>query len=423
MTQSRKVLLGLGSALATALIVGIVVWAVPAVKHAFAVKRHITAAAAQEAAILEEWTKEFGDPAGLPSRLPATPDDPVALRVAEKAKELEIEMHASSREPGEPLHDSRDRLFDDLGRYVRMQLERTSGELEAPPTDVCDYLEQHAPAIDEMAEILADSDPPRWEAAPASPVGPSPNLRGHLRLQRVLVADALARTLRGEPGAAERRLLAAWKLNASLSDRADLISQIMAIACARMHTGAARWIPLEDSAWDGRLVAHDYRKSIRRALAVEAAAAGYIFAGDDLMMRGSRADYYRIHLDFLRALEASSIADSARGSVVFEDRPEHALSPGGIVAGIGAPNTISTWRRVDRLRLEAELTVKILEARRAHRREGRWPQRLRGVEESVLGEPHWVYTAEGGRMRISLSSPLEWKNWSGSALPLEFAAD
>jgi hypothetical protein len=125
-----------------------------------------------------------------------------------------------------------------------------------------------------------------------------------------------------------------------------------------------------------------------------------------------------------RWLERASIADSARGPVVFEERPEDELSLGGILAGFGMPNAAHAWRKADRLRLETELTLKVLEARRARRRDGRWPADVGGIETSLLGEPHWVYAATNGRMRIALSAPVEWKaDGSRWSVPLEFASD
>ena len=108
---------------------------------------------------------------------------------------------------------------------------------------------------------------------------------------------------------------------------------------------------------------------------------------------------------------------------VVDEKPEDMLSAGGIVAGIGLPNAANSWRRADRLRLDPELTLKVLEAKRSKRRHGRWPERIAGMETSVLGEPHWAYLVDGRRMRIGLSAPLEWKNWNGVDLPLEFTSE
>jgi hypothetical protein len=420
----RRILVWLAAGAFMALVAGGVIWAVPNFRHAIAVHRHVRAAAAREPAILAEWTERFGDAKTLEERFPSSPDDAIAIEVAARAKELGIDWHASfPREPGQPLRSPEDQTFEAVFKYVRAQIERASGDVEAPPAPVCEYLDQHRPAIEEIAELLARSEPPRWEASPASFAGPVPNLMGHLRLQRVLLADALARSLAGENAAAERRLLAAWKLNASLRDRVDDVSQTLAVAIARAHAGVARWIDLQDPEWERRLTDHDYRASLLRATAMQASAAGYLFAGDGAFERASRADFYGTYLDVFGRLESASIADSARGSVEYEEKPDEGLSAGGIMAPMGIPNLTFGWRKVDRLRLEAELTSKILAAKRARGRDGRWPEHVEGIEKSLAGEPHWIYAAEDGRIRIGLSAPLEWKAWSGWAVPLEFASD
>ena len=424
MTRRLKVFLGLAVAAGLAVLAVAAFWLVPAVRHALAVQRHLRESAVREPAILAEWTERFGDPKTLEVRFPPSPDDSLAIELAGRAKELGIDLHAPyPPEPGGPLHSPEDLLFGDVGKYVRAQIERASGDVEAPASPVCEYLDRHRPAIEEIAEFLTRSDPPRWEAAPAWLLGPVPNLLGHRRLQHVLTADALALSLAGDHEAAERRLLAAWNLNASLRDRTDFISQMIAVANARMHAGVARWIVLEDPAWEERLRDHDYRESMLRALAVQAAAGGCILAGESVWARGSRADYYRINADFLEKLEKATLRDSVRGSVIFEERPEHALSAGGILAPMGFPNAAYAVRKADRLALETELTLKVLEAKRARQRKGRWPERLLGVETSILGEPHWLYSVEGRRVRMRLSAPFEWKDWSGFGLPFEFSSD
>jgi hypothetical protein len=70
----------------------------------------------------------------------------------------------------------------------------------------------------------------------------------------------------------------------------------------------------------------------------------------------------------------------------------------------------SVWGRVGRAMLEAELTAKVLEARRQRAKTGAWPESIPGIERSACKRGSWRYSAsrEGGVL-LKFVSDGDWR--------------
>src|SRR5262249_38396227 len=150
--------------------------------------------------------------------------------------------------------------------YVNLELAKPGGDIGPMPATASQDLEEREPDLDAVAHFLAGIEPPIWGRAISLGFGaPIPNLLGHVRLPNLLLAQALNKARIGRPGEAEKAFSASWALNASLRDRPDVMSQLIAISVARMQVGLARRLSSEPSSWIKRFGDHDYRSSLLRA--------------------------------------------------------------------------------------------------------------------------------------------------------------
>jgi len=282
--------------------------------------------------------------------------------------------------------------------------------------------------IDAVVDLLASGAAPVWkEEVSKGLAAPVPNLLGEIRLQRTLVARALQMSQLGRPEKAERALAASWSLNASLRDRADLISQIMAVATARMQAGLARRIslpPASVGSWRERLSRHDFRESVLRALRVESlAGARALPEGRTASERASRVDYLDVRRMMLVQLRDAPVSDGPLRFAEPTDLTDPPLSAGAILSTIAVPNLLNTVRRADRLIVDLELTDRVLQALDLRAKLGHWPDRIPGLDRSRIANGHWVYSLEAGRISIAFSRDLLWDGVTGLVLPLRYESD
>jgi hypothetical protein len=401
---------------------------VPTVRDAIDTQRHIRQAALRAPGAEADWRKEFGDPDRTLAAFPSHEDSEKAVRLIELARTVGIDLARSkSRQPGGGESGDKRALSRAISQYDEAELTRPGGKVEPPPGAVRAFLEERDREIGDVVTFLSTSGPPEWKVdVRLAHEAPVPNLLGQIRLQRLLVAQALNRAQLGRENEAEQVFHASWNLNASLRDRPDIISQLIAIAIARMQAGLARRLPLDPAPWRERFADHDYRASVLRALEVESiAGVRGLPADSSLWDRASRADFFDLRRNFLVGLRDSPVADKqieiSSERYLPDSQPR---SPGAIIEMIPLPNLAGAIRRADRLIIDMELTERILEARMLKAGLGLWPTGIPGIEISRMPGEHWTYfVSNDGRMTIYFSRELQWEGQQGWMLPLRYESN
>lgn len=421
----KRIPLVLGSILAAAAVGFALVKGVPRVRDVIETNRHAAVASRREPVAQARWKAEFGDPAETLAQFPSRDDSEAALQLIELVDAIGIDL----RRPGivrraSPEFTMSRALRRTMADYGQSELTRTGGPIHPPPEAVRSFLDEHHPGIEEIVEFLSTSEVPEWKCDISLGYGtPLPNLLGMVHLQNLLVAEILYRAHLGEESNAERILNASWTLNASLRDRSEVISQIIAVSVARFHVGLARRLTLDPTRWRERLLDHDYRESLLRSMQVEfAVGLRQLPDGSSRWDRASRADF----LDFARAFLVSQrdgpVSDRKRPPFWERETPR---SAGGNTAAMPLPNLANAVSRADRLILDTELTDRILELRNQKVALGRWPSALpESLEASRMSGGRWIYSVEpDGRMTIHFSRELAWKNQKGLMLPTRYESN
>lgn len=302
-----------------------------------------------------------------------------------------------------------------LADYYRSELRRTEGEIQPPNETALAALEGCREDIDALIGLLTDSPPPEWETRVLAGFdAPTPNLSAHVGLQRLLAAEALNRARLGLIPEAERALNASWTLNSSLRERPDPISQLIAIAIARIQVGLLRRIPVDPVTWGIRLGEHDYRASLLNAIEVESITSlRALPKGRGWFDRATRADFLDLRRSFLVRLRDSPVSDAP--PVV---PPPERRSAGGIIESITEPNLVEALSRVDRLIVDTELTERVLLLCQLKVQLGHWPAESSELRASRLQGAQWIYRVGGdGRMEIRLNREPGWES-RGLMLPV-----
>jgi hypothetical protein len=396
---------------------------IPFVCNAIEMDRHARKAALREPAAEQEWRREFGDPAKTLSAFPRREDSESATRLIELAHPLGIEMARPKDGQTPPRESNTARALTQAIRdYGSAELGRPGGSVSPPPEAVRIFLQARDRDIDAIVNSLSSAETPVWKSdVSLGAEAPIPNLLGQMRLQRLLVAQALSRARVGQEDEAERVLRASWSLNASLRDRPDVMSQLIAIAIARMQVGLARRISVDPASWLARFAEHDYRPSVLRAL--EAQALGglrQLPIRSSRQDRASRVDFLDLWRTFLVNLRDSPVEDGPIENLDRTYLKDHdRKSEAAIVATIVMPNLANAVRRADRLIIDTELTEQILHARLLKARLRNWPTGLSKFSASRMTGARWIYSVgTDGRLTVSFSREPSWEGQGGLILPL-----
>jgi hypothetical protein len=428
--MSRKRLLLL---VAGVLIVGAAIFglsrAVPFVRYSIAVYRHNQVAALHEPEAQQAWRRDFGDPDKTIEAYPTHGDSDSAVQTVALARPLGIEMAIPHRDKADPdKHvDPLRTVWKAVNDYMFSELTKVGGPVALPPEAVRTYLDANRVNLDSIVSHLAKSEDLAWKTDIAS-LGLSasaPNLLGELHLQKVLIARCLSGFSRREDYGVDRYLRASWNLNASLRDRPEVISQLIAVTVFRMQLGLARRIPVDPSAWSRRFAQHDFRGSMLRAMEVEAVAGLRVLPQSaSTWDRATRADYLDTKRDFLTRLRSAPVSDRPAPAVPATASDENPLSAGAIVATMALANLADIVQRVDRTMVDLELTELVLKAHQEKASFGHWPDAIPNSRSSRIADASWIYSVSpGGRLTIALSRELRWTHASGLVLPLRYESD
>ncbi len=395
-------------------------------------------AARREAAAERVFEATFGSRAALQAKYAVAGSNGEARRVEELAKALGSDVSLGTRESWKRARDGfSEKERAAIGDYPREQLTRPDRSTAPASPELAAVLEKRRSSLTTFEEFLVSSPPPRWafDAREDRDARREPNGLGHMRVQRLLVADALAASAREDSAGAVRALEASWKLNEGLVLRPEILSQLIATAVARLEAGVLRKIAARPETWTPRLAAMGSRALLVDALVLDQPSASEM-AERYLRLRPKGVGWWAHNLVSLLEeprgrLGFADYGESwARAIAGLRDEPAFRESAPGpkpgrsfsdIMLSIAIPNLRNSFDRADRLALDAELTGKILRVKEVRRAQGAWPQPSAEIASSRFPGLSWNYSVDGGAMSIALVGQLP-KPPSPFVLPTSFSS-
>jgi hypothetical protein len=220
------------------------------------------------------WQPRLGNAEQLLDRYPHREANASALRLEQLALPLGICLAPRSfldrAEPAEEAIQAYRDVKRTMWTYVDGQVQSPEMAVPGPPDALVTYLDAHRAALADVRSHLLEAPAPVWELhLERLWKGPLPNIVGHASLQRLLLADTLAKLHDGDHAAALDSLEAGWRLNRAIADDPMVMTQLVGIAVARFHSSILRKAAPVPAPWRERLHAHDYSASLSEALRVE----------------------------------------------------------------------------------------------------------------------------------------------------------
>lgn len=400
--------------------------------NAYAAKREREAVRAKE--------KAFGPRAALEAKYASAEPNAEARRAEELAKSVGCDLtpkpRGSRRVNGGGEFSEKERAA--IGDYVTAQLVRGDDSVSPPSPELAAILEKRRAPLTAFEEFLVSSPPPKWafDVRADHDGRLEPNGLGHIRVQRLLVADALAASARVDSAGAARAIEASWKLNEGLVSRPEVVSQLIAVAVARYEVGTLRKVRASSDVWAPRLAAMGVRARLVDALVLDHPrstdmaehyrrlrpegvgwwAHNVVSLLEEPRERLAEADYGTA---WVRAIAGLRDEPAFRES---SPNPKPGRNSSDVMLSVSIPNIRNSFERADRLALDAELTGKILRIQESRKALRVWPGPSPESSSSRFPGLSWNYRVEGDAITISLSREVPSPFPENSlVLPLSFS--
>jgi hypothetical protein len=215
-----------------------------------------TAASFRERAAERTWAAVRG--ASAPASRPGTTNTNAAgLELSRLAAGVGMEVGREHPQASPEDRRFHERVRRSLSSFAWSAVSRTDSRLPPAPLDVRAWLAMSADGLEAVERHLVGGQAVAWELPPddSQEVFPLLDLRD---LHSALVVSALER-IRTDMDGAPRALEAAWRLTASLRDRPNTASRLLATALDRQVLGLLRLAGSASPAWEERLGTIDDR--------------------------------------------------------------------------------------------------------------------------------------------------------------------
>lgn len=163
-------------------------------------------------------------------------------------------------------------LRQDAATWVNEQIV-SSAPLAPPPPSVSEWLAREADALNRLDEAI-DSGTPVWHSDPTSPAlqSSAPSLVAHIAIVKLYAARALEAERTGREAEAWSSLERAKKLSDGLWHRADLMSNMIALAETKLIAQTSTRLTDPAPSWMSELTSTQPGEPFRRSLTEQARA-------------------------------------------------------------------------------------------------------------------------------------------------------
>ena len=389
-------------------------------------------AVSKENSVEKRWAAAGMPLKGFLEGLPRTEKNAAAKRLEELTAKLGLSilpMEETQPKEGEDWKKANGVLSTMVTAALEEPGEPSGGEV-AVPEPLASFFTTHEADLAAIRDLLI-VEKVTWDSHPEKGAkAPLPNLVGQLNLTRLLVAHAIALHQEKRDEEALKDLDALWHLGDSLRESPFLIGQYVCIAETNMVVATLRHLEGAPAFLRERLAAYDPDKTLRIPLRSEAYMMFYGVRvwgfspgiahpdrpalSDRLLttaikpyLRFCAADMAGLFLTEVQRLDALGPCASDAELISISKGITTNLPKWNLLVQVAYPNLGGSSRaRPKQLKLQMELTDKVLQLREMKARQGTWPKEAPGIEKSFCPKETWKYeaTAEGG-MSLTFSGP------------------
>ena len=195
-----------------------------------------------------------------------------AIEVEKIAARLGVEYPEPGKEGGSRAHGQIGPFYSEDGPpFLKTQLAKPFDEIDPPPPYIQEYLHTHRSDLDELYALVLQNENPQWEIDIQKGFSaPVPSLFFDRRLQAIITVDILEKTRRGEHKKALEAFEASWKINQSLRNRIEMISQYISSQVLNRQAGTLRKMKEVPPEWQQRISQVNLFDSMLQSMVLDA---------------------------------------------------------------------------------------------------------------------------------------------------------
>lgn len=360
---------------------------------------------------------------------PVSKQNTAAETVAHLSRELGIDFDRSNPKGEHPTKEAAAAYSRaGIGAWLETEIARDDDSISEPPASVTEYVEAHRDTLWAVVAAL-EKDSPRWGEDSTAEEDGLPSLTNRLLptiiLERILVGAALFEEREGRAVEADRALEASWSLGRPVSERPEIIGQLISLAIARFQAGALRKLKTPSLAWMGRLGSGDPYRAMIECIQHEhddrKDPSGLSEPTMEAWQRAFKALFETIRkmtpCELSGATEEDIERMASQAAGILPSREKQIVA---VLSGIAVPNLVSAVRRAGRLSVDRELTLQILRLRLAKEgaRDARWPTELGNPWSDVCPGVGYGYKTDGASVDVQFGGSAE--AGTDRVLPLSF---
>jgi hypothetical protein len=364
-------------------------------------------------AMAEEWPLGLGPASSVPSRFPKSDANAAAKQMNDLTMKIGLRLEPrSGKKPvtETPAEKEYDDVRNPLGTFQSAETEKADDFVDAPPEKVVAFLNAHAADIDAIRSELLRGVRMEWPVDLQKLFdAPIPNLLGHMQLTKLFATSALIKA-RNHDASGWDDLHAVWNLDENLRRRPDLISQLIALAGARITNAVARKLPAPEPAWRTEMKNFDFRRSLMSAQQAEAWVTVEVLDRAPMPMEEeNRSGWWRPFMVVMRpymaiggadmmrhhreaAMEIAAFRKCAFDGEKFNNQVQASLASWNYFGRIAMPSIGTMYQRQIHLVPEMEATSNLLRLKqdRAASAAHEWPESL-SDRSSRCADGTWEY--------------------------------
>ena len=330
-----------------------------------------------------------------------------------------------------------------LNQFLAAQLSKSSAPFSPLPAELSQYLAAHQPSLATLQDYLLASPPPVWEVDLAQMTkinASSPGFTNVLNVQKLLMLLAIDHSSQGRTDQMLQAMESSWQLNEALSERPDLVSQLLVSLTAEQQSGVLRHLETLPPAWqktwkkrlsDRNLITRQADRSVGDPKTPHQQSSGRsVVGGLQFSIWLQYSVLQRSLIPPTARLSSNNASSKLRSALSYWFSPiyyfslrnlnTHAVSQRAIETlktldvcqttrleaeqRLGLEKTaawnsshlpvetlVRRWKDAGERSLSLELTQKILSAKQLAQVNGQWPAELPHLASDVCPSEYWIY--------------------------------
>lgn len=333
--------------------------------------------------------------------------------------------------------------------YLEHQLENQLQTIDIVPQKIHHILTDFEPKVTAISHQILTDAPPQldteiyWNATWATVL---PGFLSFASLQQFLALDSLDKIRSGQIQEVLDNLELSWRIRESIRKQPTLIAQLVSLIIDSYLMGLFRKLDYVPPEWQGRinqLLNQDYYNSFLISNEMEVWArynslsnlsiyfsnlsiylkivnnddnddnqsqnifAQFIYLFHKPYGTFSAIDLFRKRHLFFQSIPNKNFCDFDPEK--FKKQYEQPLASWNLIKGEESLLT-NRWPILFRRLIDWELTLKIIQVKEIAAKQGKWPEKVPGLETSICEDRQWIYkvSPDGKTMSISYSKPPSW---------------